>query len=74
MSPPGATEDRQTASSLGIKTEAEHLEELLDEALMETFPASDPVAISIERGDGRKPMPQNKVTESTDPNGNAAPR
>ena len=30
-------------------TEAEHLEELLDEALIETFPASDPVAITIER-------------------------
>ena len=30
-------------------TEAEHLDELLDEALIETFPASDPVAITIER-------------------------
>ena len=30
-------------------TEAEQLEELLDEALIETFPASDPVAITIER-------------------------
>ena len=30
-------------------TQAEHLDELLDEALIETFPASDPVAITIER-------------------------
>ena len=30
-------------------TEAEHLDELLDEALIATFPASDPVAITIER-------------------------
>jgi hypothetical protein len=27
-----------------------HLDELLDEALKETFPASDPVAVNIERG------------------------
>jgi hypothetical protein len=26
-----------------------HMDELLDEALNETFPASDPVAINIER-------------------------
>jgi hypothetical protein len=31
-----------------------HVEELLDEALNETFPASDPVAINIERP-SRKP-------------------
>jgi hypothetical protein len=29
--------------------EAEHLDKLLDEALIGTFPASDPVAIAIER-------------------------
>lgn len=28
---------------------AEHLNALLDEALQETFPASDPIAVSIER-------------------------
>ena len=28
---------------------AAHLEKMLDEALEETFPASDPVAIHIER-------------------------
>jgi hypothetical protein len=34
-----------------VETEAErkkHLDELLDQALLETFPASDPPAISIE--------------------------
>jgi hypothetical protein len=36
--------------SPGDTAEAEHLEKLLDEALIETFPASDPVAIAIERG------------------------
>jgi hypothetical protein len=29
---------------------AAHIEELLDEALKQTFPASDPVAIDTERG------------------------
>ena len=29
---------------------ATHIDELLDEALKQTFPASDPVAINIERG------------------------
>jgi hypothetical protein len=28
-----------------------HIEELLDEALEQTFPASDPVAIAIEKAD-----------------------
>jgi hypothetical protein len=64
MSSPSATRDRA-----GVTTEAEHLEELLDEALVETFPASDPVAISIEQRDARKPMPQHKPIESTHPNG-----
>ena len=36
-------------SSPGDTTEAEHLDKLLDEALLETFPASDPIAIAIER-------------------------
>jgi hypothetical protein len=64
MSSPGATQDRA-----GVTTEAEHLEELLDEALNETFPASDPVAISIEQRDARKPIRQNEPIESIDPNG-----
>jgi hypothetical protein len=31
-------------------TTAAHLDQLLDEALRETFPASDPIAVAIERG------------------------
>lgn len=31
------------------KSEAAHLDNLLDEALRETFPASDPIAITIDR-------------------------
>jgi hypothetical protein len=31
------------------RREAAHLDELLDDALRETFPASDPIAICIER-------------------------
>jgi hypothetical protein len=31
-----------------------HLDQLLDEALEATFPASDPVAISIERGEDER--------------------
>jgi hypothetical protein len=30
-----------------------HIDELLDEALKQTFPASDPVAINIERASDR---------------------
>jgi hypothetical protein len=64
MSSPGATQHRA-----GVTNEAEHLEELLDEALNETFPASDPVAISIEKRDAMTPMPQNRPIESTHSNG-----
>ena len=46
-------------SSPGDTTEAEHLEKLLDEGLIETFPASDPVAIAIER-DTRNPTGHTK--------------
>jgi hypothetical protein len=38
-----------------------HIDELLDEALKQTFPASDPVAINIERASDEprdaKPLP-----------------
>ena len=32
------------------RASAAHIDELLDEALKGTFPASDPVAIDVERG------------------------
>jgi hypothetical protein len=39
-----------------------HIDELLDEALKQTFPASDPVAINIERPSDKqrdaKPLPR----------------
>jgi len=31
------------------ETATSHLNELLDEALKETFPASDPIAVDVER-------------------------
>jgi hypothetical protein len=31
------------------RSEAAHLDKLLDEALRETFPASDPIAITVEK-------------------------
>lgn len=65
FSSPGAV----TFSSLGDITEAEHLEELLDEALTETFPASDPIAIAIERGHTEGNMARTKMSETTQTNG-----
>ena len=39
-----------------------HIDELLDEALKQTFPASDPVAINIERAsDARDAKPPPSV-------------
>ena len=47
---------RQRTSPEAAKT---HLDELLDEALNETFPASDPIAVAVEltrtRDDGEAP-------------------
>ena len=40
----------------------EHEEELLDEALTETFPASDPIAVSIPgASNGHKPATPSKT-------------
>lgn len=36
-------------SPLNRQSRAEHLDKLLDEALEQTFPASDPVAIDFEQ-------------------------
>jgi hypothetical protein len=38
-----------------------HIDELLDEALEETFPASDPVAIDIEASDNLKRTNEDKT-------------
>ncbi|HUN26334.1 MAG TPA: hypothetical protein VMU67_08505 [Steroidobacteraceae bacterium] len=43
------TEDPANRSARPSLPETHHLDELLDEALEETFPASDPVAIRVER-------------------------
>jgi hypothetical protein len=65
FSSPGAV----TFSPLGDVTEAEHLEELLDEALTETFPASDAIAIAIERGHTEETIARTKINEITQTNG-----
>ena len=39
--------DKKSQAAAAART---HLDELLDEAIKATFPASDPVAINIERG------------------------
>jgi hypothetical protein len=41
-------EKKRTALSHS-KAEAAHLDNLLDEALRETFPASDPIAITVDK-------------------------
>jgi hypothetical protein len=38
-----------------------HIDALLDEALKETFPASDAVAIDIERGFGKREVPDSSA-------------
>ena len=40
----------KTTSRLSAPSTA-HIDELLDEALRQTFPASDPIAIAIEQAD-----------------------
>ena len=40
---------KKAAEPPSEQSECEHLDALLDEALEETFPASDPVAIEIEK-------------------------
>jgi hypothetical protein len=44
----GLLRKKHSASSRS-ESEAAHLDNLLDEALRETFPASDPIAIAIDR-------------------------
>jgi len=56
---------KNTQHTAGLEGEAQdaplaaiaHVDELLDEGLEETFPASDPVAINIERPSDRRRAP-----------------
>ncbi len=41
---------RHAPSTTAAKRSTQHIDELLDEALTETFPASDPVSIDIDGG------------------------
>lgn len=44
-----------------------HLDELLDEALQETFPASDPIAVAVElelSGLGASPSAEMRATQT----------
>jgi hypothetical protein len=43
-----------------------HLDELLDEALKETFPASDPIAVDVDT-----PAEHDKRSDSTTPSNDA---
>jgi hypothetical protein len=42
--------DKKSQRAAAAAAALAHIDELLDDALKATFPASDPVAISIERG------------------------
>ncbi len=46
--------ERKHASAATTRTWAEHIDELLDEALKDTFPASDPIAVAVEQPDGER--------------------
>lgn len=48
------TEKKPPAAPDGHQAERDHMDALLDEALSETFPASDPVAITSEKGGAKE--------------------
>jgi hypothetical protein len=54
--------------------ELAHIDELLDEALNQTFPASDPVAINIERGSNEHEVSRVRVSRSAIADGREAER
>jgi len=57
-----------THASATVKThelESKHREAALDEALTESFPASDPVAISVTCADARGSSPQRSADATT---------
>lgn len=47
------------------RRQKDHLDQLLDEGLKETFPASDPVSISVESGTSAPPLPDLSNTIAT---------
>ena len=57
-------------SACGVTTDLDvalpsedHLELLIDEALLETFPASDPPAPAIDAGTAQRVVPQRSANE-----------
>jgi hypothetical protein len=48
-------------------SKSRHLDELLDEGLKETFPASDPVAISLEEPSGKNSQKARTAGQQTSP-------
>ena len=53
-------EPRIDGNGSARRRSASHVEDLLDEALMETFPASDPVAICIDQVELVEPQRSNE--------------
>ena len=58
------------------KPNPKHVEDLLDEALNESFPASDPVAVAIEHGpfDPVAAKPRADREKKADPSGYGGPQ
>ncbi len=44
---------RKSRESAAPPSDVKHINDLLDEALDETFPASDPIAVEVERVQGK---------------------
>ena len=55
-----ATERRERSSE---PPASQHIDDLLDEALDESFPASDPVAISMDRPEVVRPATDSTIPE-----------
>jgi len=55
-----ASSARNKSSAPSKSPSAKHVSEMLDEALGETFPASDAIAISIEPEKSERPTAANK--------------
>ena len=59
-----APSTRNKSSARSKSATAKHVSEMLDEALLETFPASDAIAISIEPQESEGPNPGNKADKA----------